>query len=146
MRWLLPWLIVLCANGNECAQGIAAVKARDFATAEPILSRCIQSAGAPVEAFAMLSGVYQAQGNAAALLATALKAIERYPADLRFYLTAGTLAGRAKQWPDSIRILEAAIKRWPADEKIRSLLASAHAAAGAEALDAGRNDDASTLR
>jgi Flp pilus assembly protein TadD len=137
---LLPFAVLLLAD--SCHDGADAVRRRDFNAAEPLLTRCVQSSSATLEAFVLLCGVYQAQGKADALAQTSLEAIKRFPEDKRFYLSAGTIAGRQKKFKDAIAVLESAVKRWPEDEKLRSLLASSYFGRGTELLDAGNNEDA----
>lgn len=139
----LMWPILLAFQTQDpCASGAQAAAARNLQAAAELLSKCVQSPAAPLEAFLMLCGVHQAQRNEAALFATAREGMRRFPEDRRFYLTAGVQAARAKQYREAVEILEAGHRRWRDDEKLRSLLASAWFARGTELLDAGNNEEA----
>lgn len=142
LRSSLLLLVPSLVAQGVCREGAEAARQRDFGVAEAKLQECVQVAGAPVEAYLMLCGVYQAVGNQAALAKTARAAIEHFPDDQRFYLTAAAIAGRNKQFEEAIAILESASKRWPKDERIRGLLASAHFGVGTELLDKGENESA----
>jgi tetratricopeptide (TPR) repeat protein len=127
---------------DPCREGSTALSHADLTTAEKFLKQCVLSPAAPLDAFLELAAVYQIQSNSQALLDLALRGIQRFPDDKRFYLTAGTHAGRQKRFEQALQVLNAAARRWPDDNKIRSLLASAHFGRGAELLDAGENEKA----
>jgi tetratricopeptide (TPR) repeat protein len=132
---LVPALAALALSA--CRDGADAARQRDFARAEPLLRACVGSPHSTLESFLLLCGVYQAAGNQDALFATAQAGIQRFPSDVRFYLTAAAIAGRRKQYEQSIELLERALKQWPKDEKIAALLASAYVGEGTARLDAG---------
>lgn len=138
--WLM--LVSVALVHGQCREGAEAARRGDFNAAEPLLAKCIRSASAPLESFLLLAGVYQALGNQDRLFDTAREAIRRFPEEPRFYLSAGGIAGRKRQFGEAIAVLEPAAKRWPRDEKIRSLLASAHFGRGTELLDSGNNEAA----
>ncbi|MEZ5399521.1 MAG: tetratricopeptide repeat protein [Bryobacteraceae bacterium] len=129
---------------GPCTEGAEALGRRDLPAAERALRTCTAQPGAPLDAFLMLCGVYQMQGNAAGLYEAAVAGIKHYPADKRFYLTAGAHAGRSQMFADAVNILEPAVRRWPEDGKLASLLESAHLGEGMTRLDAGDNDAALT--
>ena len=124
---------------DPCRDGSTALSHADLAGAEKFLKHCVQARTAPLESFVELAAVYQLQSNSEALLALAVEGTKRYPEDKRFYLTAGTYAGRGKRFEQAVQVLEAAARRWPDDGKIRGLLESAHVGRGMELLDAGQN-------
>jgi tetratricopeptide (TPR) repeat protein len=130
-------LLTLALLIDPCRAGADAVAQKDYPQAEPLLKTCVRSADAPLEAFLLLCGVFQARGDSDALARTALDGIGRFPQEKRFYLTAGTLAGRQKRFAQAIDILGRAHARWPEDEKVRSLLASSQFRLGTDLLDAG---------
>ncbi|MEZ5355399.1 MAG: tetratricopeptide repeat protein [Bryobacteraceae bacterium] len=127
---------------DPCAEGTEALRRRDLTAAESALRQCTQQASAPVEAHLMLCGVYQLQGDAVGLYRAARAGLKRYPAEKRFYLTAGTHAGREKRFLEATEILEPAHRRWPDDEKVAALLESAHLGEGMAQLDGGDNEAA----
>ena len=106
-------LVAALLTGDVCRDGAEAARRRDFASAEPLLNRCLESTRAPLEAYLVLCGVYQAQKKSDALAQTALAAIGRFPDEKRFYLTVATVAGREKRYRQAIDALEPAAKRWP---------------------------------
>jgi tetratricopeptide (TPR) repeat protein len=122
-----------------CKTGIDAATRGELAMAEPALKECVGSARAPLEAFLMLAGIYQSRRDAEGVYRVVSEGMKRYPDEKRFYLTAGAHLGRERQFDDAVRVLSAAEKRWPGDEKIRELLASALFARGSAALDAGED-------
>lgn len=125
-----------------CDAGIEAARGQHYARAEQLLTECAQSAAATLPAFLMLAAVHQARGDDAALLNTALVGLKRFPDEKRFYLTAGTIAGRRREFDQAIAVLEQAVERWPHDVKLRSLLESGLFGRGTRYLDQGDNDKA----
>jgi tetratricopeptide (TPR) repeat protein len=136
------WLALALQLGAACKAGEEAVARRDWAAAEPALVQCIKSPAVRLDHYLSLCGVYQAQGNGAALHSVALQGLKKFPAEKRFYLTAGTYAGRVKQFGEAIDVLEAGRKRWPEDAQLRVLLESAHVGRGMELLDQGQHEGA----
>lgn len=136
--------ILLCAAmgvpvwAAQCQAGLEAIQRRDWVAAEAALKQCL-SVTPHLETFLLLCGVYQMQGNAEALEKTAVEGLAKFPNEKRFYLTAGTYAGRAQRWEKAIEILDAGLARWPEDEKLQSLAAGAHAGLGEQKLDAGEH-------
>ncbi|HYO83947.1 MAG TPA: tetratricopeptide repeat protein, partial [Bryobacteraceae bacterium] len=127
---------------TTCDAGLAAVQAGDHATAEPLLAECVRSKAATLQAFLALAGVQQSRRDDPALLATALEGINRFPDEKRFYLTAGTIAGRRGDLDAAIAALTSAYRRWPEDTKVQNLLASAYAVRGSGHLDRAGNTKA----
>jgi tetratricopeptide (TPR) repeat protein len=66
-----------------------------------------------------------------------LAGAKKFPQEKRFVLTAASIAGRNKQFAEALKLLEPAAARWPEDEKVRVLLASAHYGRGTDFLDGG---------
>ena len=130
-------IALLLLLADVCGQGVEALRSGAFEKAEPLLSKCAESPDAPAQAFLMLAAVYQALNKPDRLHAVAREGVKRFPDEKRFYLTAGTYAARQKDYSDAVHVLGAASKRWPEDGKVRTLLASAFAARGMEALDRG---------
>ena len=128
-------LVLLAAD--VCGAGAAAARQRDLANAAALLTDCVQMPGATLESFLLLAGVQQARGDNVGLLAAARAGLKRFPEEKRFYVAAGTHAGRQKRFTEAIAFLEPALKRWPDDEKLRSLLGSSYFGRGSELLDAG---------
>jgi len=87
----------------------------------------------------MLCAVYQQTGNAAALEEAALEAIRHHPNDIRFYLTAGTYAGRRQEFVRAVDILDKGLARWPSDPKLLNLASSALLGLGQQLLDQGNS-------
>lgn len=141
---LVIYFVLLAMGADPCITGIEAVKRRDLAAAEAALGECTKLQPANLEAQLMLCGVYQLQGNAAALLAASLDGVKRFPDEKRFYLTAGTYAGRQGQFARAAKVLESALAKWPDEVKLRPLAASAFLGLGMEALDKGDNTGAET--
>lgn len=125
-----------------CAEGIAAAQRGDVSGAEPNLVKCLGSRQAPLEAFLLLAGIHQTRRDADGVYRVVSEGMKRFPAERRFYLTAGAHLGRARQFDEAAGVLENAARRWPADEKIRELLASAYFGRGSAALDAGEDSKA----
>jgi tetratricopeptide (TPR) repeat protein len=132
----------LAAQPPACRDGEAALARRDMPAAERLLRRCTEAGSADLNAWLLLCGVYQLQGNSEALLQTASEGLRRFPSEKRFYLTAGNYLGRNKEYARAIGILQSAAARWPEDRQIRGLLASAELGLGMQELDAGRNEAA----
>lgn len=130
------------AAPEVCAAGAAAAGRQDYAAAEPLLARCVESPAAPLEAFLTLAGIYQVRRNADAVYRIVAKGIARFPAEKRFYLTAGTHEAREGRFEEAVKTLSEAARRWPGDSKIAALLAGAHFGLGKQHLDAGRNAEA----
>jgi tetratricopeptide (TPR) repeat protein len=141
--WVIA-AIAVCAElrAEPCREASEALRRKDLAAAERLLTACTSQPGATVDAFLMLCGVYQLQGNSEGLYRAAVAGLKRHPAEPRFYLTAGTHAGRNRQFREAIGILEPAHKRWPDDARIVGLLESSHLGEGMAGLDAGDNDAA----
>ena len=133
---------IATAAADPCREGAQALQRRDLAVAEAALRQCVKMPGAPVDGYLLLCGVYQLQGKADLLEATAYEGLKRFPTQKRFYLTAGTYAGRATRFARAIEVLEAGRARWPDDAQMKSLLESAHVGRGKELLDAGDNANA----
>jgi tetratricopeptide (TPR) repeat protein len=135
-------LLLAAQSSTDCAASIRLGQAGDLVGAEPKLTACIDSPTAPLDAFLLLAGIHQSTGNAEALERVVLRGIKRFPAEKRFYLTAGVAAGRARRFDDAIRVLGEADRRWPADPQIQPLLASAYFGRGTAALDRGESEKA----
>lgn len=127
---------------DACAAGAEAFQRRDFPAAERALESCIVAQPARLEAHIMLASLLQSRGDSEALYRLVSNGMKQFPAEKRFYLTAATLDARAKRYDASIRTLEQALRRWPEDEKLKTLLASAYFALGSGLMDAGDNENA----
>jgi tetratricopeptide (TPR) repeat protein len=127
---------------DPCQSGAEALDRRDLAAAEKLLAICIAGKPGTVDPYLKLAGVYQLQKNAEGVYRTASEGLRRFPQERRFYLTVATHDARAKRYTQAIQALGEGARRWPDDTQIRSLLASAYYARGADALDAGRNGPA----
>jgi len=139
----IPLGLMLAAQpSDDCAAGMRLGRAGDLAGAEPRLAACIKLTTSTIEAFLLLAGIYQGSDRTAKLEQVALKGIRRFPTEKRFYLTAGTLAGRDRRFDEAIRILGNAHRRWPGDPRIQPVLASSHFGSGTAALDRGDNERA----
>ncbi|MGH9630664.1 MAG: tetratricopeptide repeat protein [Bryobacteraceae bacterium] len=127
---------------DPCRAGAEAVQRRDLARAEQLLKRCLETQPAQVEPYLQLCGVYQMQNNPNALYRTANEGLTKFPQEKRFYLTVAAHDGRNERYERAIENLEKGFRRWPEDDKIKSLLASSHFARGTELLDAAQNEAA----
>jgi tetratricopeptide (TPR) repeat protein len=125
-------------TGDPCRLGAAALERREPGVAEKLLRQCV-TAQPSLQAYLMLCAAYQMRGKAADLAALAEEGLKRFPAEKRFYLTAGSQAGRDGRFERAIKVLEEAHRRWPEDEQVRGMLASSHLGRGKELLDAGEN-------
>jgi enediyne biosynthesis protein E4 len=125
-----------------CSAGAQAVQRRDWTAAGPLLEQCIKSGAAGLDAYLMLSGVYQAQKDDVGLLRTASAGLRRFPGERRFYLTSATILGRRQDYGQAADLLESAAKRWPDDMQVKKLLANVLFARGVAQLDAGENEAA----
>jgi tetratricopeptide (TPR) repeat protein len=142
VKWIavaLTVAVMTASAADPCRDGSTALSRADLAGAEKLLKQCVQTPTAPLDSFVELAAVYQLQSNSEALLALALEGTKRFPEDKRFYLTAGTHAGRQKRFEQAVQVLETASRRWPDDDKIRGLLESAHVGRGMELLSDGQN-------
>lgn len=140
MRCLLAISVTVVLAQDVCRTGTDAARRQDFRAAEPLLARCVQSPSAGAESYLMLASAYQAAGRTDDVFRIVVEGAKKFPQEKRFFLTAASIAGRRKQYEEAVKLLQPAAARWPDDEKVRRLLASARYGRGTEQLDAG--DDA----
>ena len=131
------WLLA-----DVCTEARDAMQRHEFSKAEGLLKQCMVANPALLGPVLDLCGVYQAQGKREDLARTALEGIKRFPDERRFYLTAGSHAGRNSQYEQAIEVFGEAHRRWPQDLQFKDGLASAHLYYGMEQLDKGRNEEA----
>lgn len=124
---------------DVCQMGAGAARQRDSIRAEALLKECLQRKPG-IEAYLLLAGIYQLQQKSDALYALAVEALKRFPEEQRFYLVVATQDGRQARFGNAIQVLEGALRRWPEDPKIKSLLASSYLGRGIELLDAGDSE------
>jgi Flp pilus assembly protein TadD len=141
---LVTYLFAL-ALADPCTTGMEAIRRRDLDAAQAALVECTKTQPGHLEAQLMLCGVYQIQGNADRLLEASLDGAKRFPGEKRFYLTAGTYAGRQRQFARATQVMDAAVTRWPDDPKLRALAESVHLGLGMELLDKGDNTGAEKI-
>jgi tetratricopeptide (TPR) repeat protein len=132
----------LVCTADVCHTGAEALNARDLKRAEVLLERCVQQDSATVESYLMLCGLYQLQQDSQGLYRVALEGLKKFPDEKRFYLTVGTHEARQKRYEEAVETLAGALRRWPQDSKLKSLLASSHFAQGSQLLDKGQNEAA----
>jgi Flp pilus assembly protein TadD len=137
MRWLFVVIAMPILAQDVCRSGADAAQRQDFASARKLLSECLKLPGATAESYVLLARAYQVAGEMDDVLRTVTTGAKKFPEDKRFVLTAASIAGRKKQYAEAVKLLQPAIDRWPEDEKVRGLLASAHYGRGTELLDAG---------
>lgn len=121
---------------NPCEEGAAAARQRNLENAEALLAKCVQG-DSGLQHFLLLAAVYQNQQRPEALYQLALRGLERFPAERRFYLVVATHDGRSGNYRHAIETTEAALKRWPGDAQLESLLANAQFSFGKKMLDGG---------
>ena len=134
--------LVHAQSTDPCRAGAEAANQRDFASAELLVKQCIASQPEQIQPYLILAAIYQLQKDSEALYKIALDAIEKFPQEKRFYLTAATHDGRARRYGSAIKVLDEALRRWPEDPQVRTLLASSYFGRGTELLDAGHNEPA----
>jgi len=145
--WLLNVSLLFSAYpqtslDEECRRGAEAYQAKDFARAEGLLLSCIESQPRAVTPYLQLCGVYQQLGKEQQLADTALKALDLFPGEKRFYLAAGYFTARGGDYNTSIETLSRALQRWPRDPPITTQLMQGYMARGLEHLDRGRHEEA----
>ena len=141
---IAPSYVVTCLTfaahvliADACREGAAAIQRRDLTGAEGLLQNCNT-----LEGHLMLAGIYQERHDATAVYKISVEGLKRFPSEKRFYLAVASRDARDKRYADAVKVLEEALRRWPDDEKIRSLLASSHFALGTEFLDSRKDESA----
>lgn len=143
---LLAWLIPLSAGAQDvCREGAARFQQGDLQQAELLLKECLRQRPDHYPAYLQLCGLYQRQGRGEDLNAVAEEGLQRFPEDIRFYLTVGIHAGRTEEYDRAISVLSDALARWPDSGPVRENLLQAYVARGLLRLDrqdnAGAADD-----
>jgi len=134
-------LLLFVAQGapDPCAAASEAYSTGDLSGAAGYLERCVDAHPSDLAWHVRLCAVYQLLGRDQELYQAAKRGMERFPAERRFYLTAGILAAKTGDVEAAVRYFGSAADRWPEDSTIRQNLAQALMLRGTSRLDAGDN-------
>jgi len=132
------------APPDTCRQAAEANQKGDFAEAENLLKECLSENPESITPYLWLCALYQSQGREDDLHSVALRALDRFPGEKRFYLTVGTHAGRAGQCDEAAEVLSAGFTRWPLDSALHDNLVQALLCRGMNSLDEGDNESAAS--
>jgi tetratricopeptide (TPR) repeat protein len=133
-------LLIFAQNAQDsCAAAAGAYAEGDLDGAAGYLERCIEAHPSDLAWYLRLCAVYQSLGRDDDLFRVATLGMERFPAEQRFYLSAGIRAARSGDMESAVRIFTAAFERWPGDPAIRGDLSQALLLRGTSRLDGGDN-------
>ncbi len=134
-------LMLLVAQGgpDPCKAASEAYSTGDLSGAAGLLEQCVVAHPSDLNWYLRLCAVYQLLGRDDDLYRVAKRGIDRFPAERRFYLTAGILAAKKGDIESAVQVFESAFDRWPEDSAIRENLAQALLLRGTSRLDEGDN-------
>ena len=127
---------------DSCQPGLDALRQKDQSRAEMLLKRCIEGKPPHVAPYLALCALYQSQNRTKDLYAVALKGLERFPEEKRFYLTVGIQAGQEERYERAIEVFSEGFRRWRDDLVLKKNLASAHLLLGMKRLDESKDQEA----
>jgi tetratricopeptide (TPR) repeat protein len=127
---------------DVCRLGFEALRQKDPSAAEKWLNQCIDGKPRQLAPYLALCSLYQSQGRTRDLYEVALKGLENFPEEKRFYLTVGIQAGQEQRYEQAIEVFSEGYRRWPDDPVFKKNLANAHVLLGMKLLDESKDREA----
>src|SRR5262249_26558460 len=108
---------------DSCQSGLESFRRKDLSTAEMLLKQCVGRTPPQIAPYLALCSLYQSQSRTKDLYDVALKGLEKFPWEKRFYLTVGIHAGEEQRYEQAIEVFSEGFRRWPDDAVLKKNLA-----------------------